>query len=148
MARGISVSEKRATRTAATVEIKGHAGAPGGDAVRRGHRRARARQSAEFTTVKRVMTSVRDASSSQTNERCAPMKLTYDKAVDAAYIYLTDEIGVGQVSKTYSCNALAVNGEINLHFDSQGRLVGIEVLDASRLLPVDLLSPGPSQGEP
>jgi uncharacterized protein YuzE len=32
-----------------------------------------------------------------------------------------------------------VGGQINLEFDEAGRLVGIEVLDASRLLPKVLL---------
>jgi uncharacterized protein YuzE len=32
-----------------------------------------------------------------------------------------------------------VNGEINLDFSSSGELIGIEVLDARRMLPGDLL---------
>ena len=67
------------------------------------------------------------------------MRVTYDKSTDAAYIYLTDNIGAGGVAKTYCCDPLEVNGQINLDFDHEGRLVGIEVLGASRRLPLSVL---------
>jgi uncharacterized protein YuzE len=67
------------------------------------------------------------------------MKVTYDKSVDAAYIYLTDAIGAGGIARTYSCDPIEVNGQINLDFDHEGRLVGIEVLDASKRLSQVLL---------
>jgi uncharacterized protein YuzE len=61
-----------------------------------------------------------------------PMKVTYDDSVDAAYVYLTDETPVART--------LAVAHEgINLDFAANGILVGIEVLEASRRLPVKLL---------
>jgi uncharacterized protein YuzE len=66
------------------------------------------------------------------------IKVTYDKEVDAAYVYLV-EIGPGEVVKTYPCNPLEVNGEINLDFNKDGQLTGIEVLDASKKLPKDIL---------
>lgn len=62
------------------------------------------------------------------------MDLEYTEDVDAAYLKLIDEIGAGGVAMTYPCDPNAVNGEINLDFDSEGCLVGLEVLDASRLL--------------
>jgi uncharacterized protein YuzE len=68
------------------------------------------------------------------------VRITYDKSVDAAYVYLLDRIGREQVKKTYACDPREVNGQINLDFDEEGRLLGIEVLDASRLLPPSLLS--------
>lgn len=67
------------------------------------------------------------------------MKVTYDASVDAAYIQLVDEIGVGGVANTYPCDPRDVGGMINLDFDSSGRLVGVEVLDASKLLPPEVL---------
>lgn len=67
------------------------------------------------------------------------MKITYDPSVDAAYIYLMPAIEQGQVSRTYACDPLEVGGQINLDFDALGRLLGIEVLDASRKLPEMLL---------
>ena len=67
------------------------------------------------------------------------MKISYDPEIDAAYIYLVGEIAPGGVAKTYPCDPREVNGQINLDFDSSGRLIGIEVLDASKRLPVQLL---------
>jgi uncharacterized protein YuzE len=67
------------------------------------------------------------------------VKITYDRSVDAAYIYLVPEITSGQVVKTYACNPSEVGGQINLDFDSSGKLLGIEVLDASRKLSEALL---------
>jgi len=61
------------------------------------------------------------------------MRIICDKSVDAAYIYLTD-IKRGEAKKTYSCD-LRESGEINLDFDANGRLLGIEILDASKKLP-------------
>lgn len=69
------------------------------------------------------------------------MRVEYDKKVDAAYIYLT-EIDIGGVARTVPMDPTEVRGEINLDFDRNGRLVGIEVLDATRLLPSQLLTHG------
>jgi uncharacterized protein YuzE len=68
------------------------------------------------------------------------VKGTYDPSVDAAYIYIADEIGEGQVAKTVPLDPAAINGEINLDFDDAGRLIGIEVLGASKRLPETLIS--------
>jgi uncharacterized protein YuzE len=67
------------------------------------------------------------------------MKITYDKSVDAAYIYLTGVTDT-KVAKTYSCNPLEVEGMINLDFDKNGTLIGIEVMDASQKLAEEVLS--------
>lgn len=67
------------------------------------------------------------------------MIITYDKEVDAAYIYLVPSIEHGGIKKTYLCDPLKVNGQINLDFNEEGKLIGLEVLDASRLLSPDLL---------
>lgn len=68
------------------------------------------------------------------------MNIKYDPLADAAYIQLVEEIGPGGVAKTYLCDPAEVGGMINLDFDSAGRLIGVEVLDASKLMPVELLS--------
>ena len=52
--------------------------------------------------------------------------------------YLVD-IPPGGVKHTYPCDPQEVKGMINLDFDEEGRLLGIEVLDASKKLPPDLL---------
>ena len=67
------------------------------------------------------------------------MKVTYDRSVDAAYIYLADDIGEGCVKKTYACDPDEVGGVINLDFDEDGRMVGVEVLGASHHLPKTIL---------
>lgn len=68
------------------------------------------------------------------------MKLSYDPSVDAAYIYLAETIGPGEVESTYLCDPLEVGSQINLDFDASGRLLGIEVMGASRRLPESALS--------
>ena len=69
------------------------------------------------------------------------MRNTYDRDTDAVYIQLVDEIGntYGGVKKTYACDPIAVDGMINLDFDLDGRLLGIEILDASAMLPAEFL---------
>lgn len=67
------------------------------------------------------------------------MRIEYDAEADAAYIQLADEIPPGAVVKTVCCDPAEVGGMINLDFDSQGRLLGVEVLDASSMLPPELL---------
>jgi uncharacterized protein YuzE len=67
------------------------------------------------------------------------VKIKYDRQADAAYIQLVPEIGAGGVANTYTCDPAETGGMINLDFDSGGRLVGIEVMDASKLLPSALL---------
>ena len=69
------------------------------------------------------------------------MNITYDPEADAAYIYLVP-IEPGGVARTYSCDPAIVGGMINLDFDAEGRLLGIEVLDASEKLPASVLKAG------
>ena len=57
------------------------------------------------------------------------MKIEIDKEVDAAYIYLKDNIGDADVARTIS-----INNDIVLDFDTGNKLVGIEVLNASKNL--------------
>jgi len=54
------------------------------------------------------------------------MKLEYDKDVDAAYIYIEESRKVASTTK--------VTEDIMLDFDDKGRVVGIEVLNASKHL--------------
>lgn len=67
------------------------------------------------------------------------MRITYDRTADAAYIYLAPVIKPGAVQTTYPCDPAETGGEVNLDFDAGGRLIGIEVLDASRKLHPALL---------
>jgi uncharacterized protein YuzE len=64
------------------------------------------------------------------------MKITWDRSADAAYIYLT-EIKSGQAAHTVALAPSEARGHmINLDFDAGNRLLGIEVLDASAVLPI------------
>jgi uncharacterized protein YuzE len=66
------------------------------------------------------------------------IKVTYDTSVNAAYLYLSPE--PVRAAKTYPCDPIDVDGMINLDFDSEGRLIGIEVLAASSKLSELILS--------
>lgn len=57
------------------------------------------------------------------------MKFEYDKEVDAAYIYVKYPIKDGESKKT-----IELNEQIILDFDAEGKLLGIELLDASIIL--------------
>ena len=62
------------------------------------------------------------------------MRITYDSKADAVYIYLSDDADHFETRQ--------VDPDINLDFDTSGRLRGVEVLDASKRLDLDQLLPG------
>ncbi len=73
------------------------------------------------------------------------MKITYRKDIDAAYIYLI-EIGGSKKNKkivsstdSFSIKDLVPFGDINIDFNENGKILGFEVLNASRYLPQDIL---------
>lgn len=57
------------------------------------------------------------------------MKTTYDPEVDAFYLYL----GTGTITESAE-----VSPGVVFDFDVEGRLMGIEVLHASKSLPTDM----------
>ena len=61
------------------------------------------------------------------------MKITFDKEADAVYIYL-EGISQGEVEKTIS-----LNNSINIDLNKEDKVLGIEVLDASKNLPLSTL---------
>ena len=61
--------------------------------------------------------------------------MVYDKEADAAYIYFKDKIQKGEVKKTIS-----MNDSVNLDFDSHHKLIGIEILAASKIVPKQAVS--------
>jgi uncharacterized protein YuzE len=67
------------------------------------------------------------------------MKIKYDDSVDAAYISLIDEASPGTFDFTYACDPEIVKNQIHLDFDTSGKLMGIEILNASQVLPANLL---------
>ncbi|MEK6903007.1 MAG: DUF2283 domain-containing protein [archaeon] len=58
------------------------------------------------------------------------MRVVYDKQADAAYIYLMDKKEKGQVKKT-----ITMNENVILDFDADKKLIGIEILSASKIVP-------------
>ena len=69
------------------------------------------------------------------------MRVSYDPEANAAYIYLTDEPlvpGRDTVPRATPGGAPGREGMINMDF-REGKIVGLEVLDASRWLHQDLL---------
>jgi len=65
------------------------------------------------------------------------LRVTLDDEADAAYIYTVGDIADGGVARTVTLDYQAAM--INVDFDSEGRIVGVEVLGANNTLPVDLL---------
>jgi uncharacterized protein YuzE len=69
------------------------------------------------------------------------MRVTYDPAADAAYVELAGPIGDGESATTiHSITTPGDRGEVALDFDADGRLLGIEVLHASAVLPASVLA--------
>ncbi len=62
------------------------------------------------------------------------MRIEYDKEVDAGYIYLVDTIDEGEAVKT-----IELDSNIILDFDKEGKLLGIEDLNVSKVLKKDVL---------
>ncbi len=69
------------------------------------------------------------------------MRFTYDKDADAAYIYLVAAIAPGEVTQTRHCLVDMHLAAVNLDFDSEGNILGIEILGASRALRSETLMP-------
>lgn len=65
------------------------------------------------------------------------MKFEYDRDVDAAYIYLEYPIEEGQVKKT-----IELNDNIIVDFDESGKLIGVEILNASKVINKKVLEEG------
>lgn len=61
------------------------------------------------------------------------IKITLDKEANAAYIYLK-EISPGETAKTIS-----LNDSINIDLDQNGQILGIEVINASKNLPINVV---------
>ena len=66
------------------------------------------------------------------------MRVEFDRSSNAAYIYLKS-IGQGEAVRQHEVDDPDTRGMIVLDFDKDGRLIGIEVLDATRALPEEVL---------
>lgn len=69
-----------------------------------------------------------------------PLKVSYDADADAAYL---DFGAARRVSHTVEAKIAphGVFGQINVDVDAEGRVVGLEILGASTILPRSLLKP-------
>mgnify|MGYP001567783270 CR=1 FL=1 len=63
------------------------------------------------------------------------MRIEYDKDVDATYIYISEDIKDDGAKKT-----IGLNDNIILDFDGEGKLIGVEILDASKVLSKKVLT--------
>jgi uncharacterized protein YuzE len=58
------------------------------------------------------------------------MKISYDKEVDAAYLKMSDEQPSGVIE---------ISEGVNLDVTEDGKIVGIEILDATKKIPLQSL---------
>jgi uncharacterized protein YuzE len=70
------------------------------------------------------------------------MKLVYDPDADAASIYLVDSIQPGGTARSHVCDVELTDCSVILDFDATDKLIGIEILGASRILPAGALENG------
>jgi len=64
-------------------------------------------------------------------------KASYDAEADAVYIALVDPIADGEVDRTIDLEASELGIPLLVDLDKAGRVIGIEVLQASRHLHLD-----------
>jgi uncharacterized protein YuzE len=67
------------------------------------------------------------------------LSIKYDRPANSAYIYIT-KINPGEVSLTYPFDPYEIGAEINLDFNKDEKLLGIEILNANKHLPTELLN--------
>jgi uncharacterized protein YuzE len=67
------------------------------------------------------------------------VRFTYDPDADAAFIYIVDQINPGQAARSEMCDLEIREGAVILVLDADERLLGIELLGASRLVPAEVL---------
>jgi len=60
--------------------------------------------------------------------------MTYDEVADAAFIYITDPIGAGEVVASGTLSRPLERAAVTVSFDAADRVLGIELLGVSRLL--------------
>ncbi len=69
------------------------------------------------------------------------MKINYDKQADAAYIIIVDHIQDGEAAiQLHSIETPGGKGEITLDFDRNGKLLGLEILRAEKVLHPEVLA--------
>lgn len=74
------------------------------------------------------------------SSQTAPWHMTFDTAADAAYLYIEWPIAPGSVARTESIDPSEIQGMINVDVGHDGRILGVEVIDARRFLSPALLA--------
>lgn len=62
------------------------------------------------------------------------MKLAYSRGMNCAYIFVKEKLSRGEIKRR-----VPLNDFIYLHFSKNMQLLGIEILDAEKYLPYELL---------
>lgn len=65
------------------------------------------------------------------------MRITFDKNANAVAIQLTDELDYSEF--VYLCDPKQIGGMINLDFNKDGKLIEIEIMDATKFVPKEVL---------
>lgn len=68
------------------------------------------------------------------------MRITHDAEADAAYVYLVDAIGQGEVAYSRIAGITMNRAALTVDFDADGRILGIEVLGAGAVLREETIS--------
>ena len=74
------------------------------------------------------------------------MRIIFDGDTDAAYVALTQQ-HAGAVKHSIVVEDSMIAGELVLDFDPAGHLIGIDILNATRLLPPEVLTRAERQHE-
>lgn len=74
------------------------------------------------------------------------LEFTYEFAADAVYVRLRAATA-GAVARTEVADVEIENGAVNLDFNAEGQLIGIEIVGASRVRPPDLLRETPRRSK-
>lgn len=69
----------------------------------------------------------------------AAVSIRYDRDADAAFIYFGDDASA-RIVRTEMCDVAFTDGAAILLLDDNDRILGLEILGASRLLDASLLS--------
>ena len=72
------------------------------------------------------------------------MRVTYDPKADASFIFIGDDIPPSGAPESHICDLEVQDASVIVLLSGDRRLVGFEVLGASRLLPPEVLRHAPT----
>lgn len=68
------------------------------------------------------------------------MRIRLDPKADAAFVMLVDDLPVGGAPKSVMCDLDIDQGAVILLLSAEDRLMGLEILGASRVLPPEVIA--------